>query len=158
MKKYLTGVGVVLIMAGVWAVQAQKPQERKKIVYKGKTYLQDAQYAHNSRISKKAFDSLLAYGLVVRDSLNREYQAARYTFTYAERGVFEDSTGKLRIMTDYYSTESFAGKLPPEWLQPIRDRSKAGDTAFFFEVIYYQPGDTTRKQYHSEPLKLILTD
>jgi hypothetical protein len=156
MKKYLIGLMMIGIVFSTLAFQVQKkPVEKKKIVHKGKTYLFNG--TSNGSISKKMFDSLLNYNLVARDTQNREHPVIQYTFTYAERGAYEDSTGKLRIMTDYYSVESEKGKLPDYWINSIRERSKAGDTAMFYEVLStYQ--DSLRTRFYSEPLKLIITD
>jgi hypothetical protein len=156
MKKYLIGLIMTGIIFGTLAFQVQKkPVEKKKIVHKGKTYLFNGM--GNGKISKKMFDSLLDYNLIARDTQNREHPVIQYTFTYAERGAYEDSTGKLRIMTDYYSMDSEKGKLPDYWARSIKERSKAGDTAMFFEVLStYQ--DSLRTRFYAEPLKLIITD
>lgn len=138
------------------AFQAKKkPDGKKKIVHKGKTYLMNG--TGSGTISKRLFDSLINFNLMSRDTQNREHPVVQYTFTYAERGIFEDSTGKLKIMTDYYSVESDKGKLPEYWLRNIRERSKEGDTAMFFEVLSTY-GDSLRTRFYTEPLKLIITE
>lgn len=156
MKKYLIGLIMTGVTFGTLAFQVQKkPVEQKKIVHKGKTYLFNG--IGNGKISKKLLDSLLNYNLIARDTQNREHPVIQFTFTYAERGAYEDSTGKLRIMTDYYSIESEKGKLPDFWMRNLRERSKAGDTAIFSEVLStYQ--DSLRTRFYTEPLKLIITD
>lgn len=156
MKKYLIGLIMTGIIFSTLAFQMQKkPAEKKKIVHKGKTYLFNG--IGNGKISKKLLDSLLNYNLIARDTQNREHPVIQFTFTYAERGAYEDSTGKLRIMTDYYSIESEQGKLPDFWMRNFRERSKAGDTAIFSEVLStYQ--DSLRTRFYAEPLKLIITD
>lgn len=160
MTKHITGICVAIILCCVWAVQAQKSQPqsqaRKKVVYKGRSFLQGGQYG-DGRIPKRVFDSLIAYALVSKDSLQQEHTVDYFMFSYAERGAFEDSTGKLRVMTDYYATASDKGKLPPDWLSSIRERSKAGDTASFYNIVYYSK-DTTKGPVHSAPIKLIITD
>lgn len=156
MKKYLIGLIMTGIVLGTLAFQVQKkPAEQKKIVHKGKTYLFNGM--SGGKISKKMFDSLLNYNLIARDTQNREHPVIQYTFTYAERGAYEDSTGRLRIMTDYYSIGSEKGKLPDFWMRNLKERSKAGDTAIFSEVLStYQ--DSLRTRFYAEPLKLIITD
>ena len=156
MKKYLIGLIMTGIIFGTLAFQVQKkPVEKKKIVHKGKAYLFNGM--GSGKISKKMLDSLLNYNLIARDTQNREHPVIQFTFTYAERGAYEDSTGKLRIMTEYYSIESEQGKLPDFWMRNLRERSKAGDTAIFSEVLStYQ--DSLRTRFYAEPLKLIITD
>lgn len=159
MKRYLVGAVIVSIMACVVAVQAQNRGQqpaKKKVVFQGKTFLSGGQFG-TGKISKKMFDSLLGYGLVAKDTQNVLRPVISFTFSYAERGVYEDSTGKPGIMTDYYSVESHNGRIPETWLKNLRERSKRGDTATFNEVLAsYQ--DSTRKRFHTEPLKLIITD
>jgi hypothetical protein len=156
MKKYLIGLIMTGIVFCTLAFQVQKkPVEKKKIVHKGKTYLFNGM--GSGKISKKMFDSLINYNLIARDSQNREHPVIQFTFTYAERGAYEDTTGKLRIMTDYNSIESEQGKLPDFWTRNLKERSKAGDTAIFSEVLStYQ--DSLRTRFYAEPLKLIITD
>lgn len=156
MKKYLIGLIITGAIFSTLAFQAQKkPVDQKKIVHKGKTYLFNG--IGNGKISKKMFDSLLDYNLIARDTQNREHPVIQYTFTFAERGVYEDSTGKLRIMTDYNSIESEKGKLPDFWIRNLKTRIKAGDTAMFSEVLstYH---DSLRTRFYAEPLKLVITD
>lgn len=156
MKKYLIGLIMTGIIFGTLAFQVQKkPIEKKKVVHKGKTYLLNG--TGSGKISKKMFDSLISYNLIARDSQNREHPVIQFTFTYAERGAYEDTTGRLRIMTDYNSIESEQGKLPDFWMRNLKERSKAGDTAIFSEVLStYQ--DSLRARFYAEPLKLIITD
>jgi hypothetical protein len=153
MKKYLTGLIVGIIVFSTLAFQA--PRGSKKVSYKGKAYLADG--TGSGKISKRAFDSLLNFSLIARDSQNKEHLVSQYVFTYAERAVYEDSTGKLQIMTDYYSIESDKGKLPEYWLRSLKERTKAGDTAIYSEIISNY-SDTQRTKFYVPPLKLIITD
>lgn len=156
MKKHVIGLSIISIVFGVLIAHAQKPGEKKKIVYKGTSYLFGGQYG-NGRISKKAFDSLIGYGLVAKDTSGQLHPVSRFTFVYAERGAYEDSTGKLRIMADYYSVESDAGKLPEFWIKSLKERTKRGDTAFFSEI-WAPYTDSAKAHFRAEPLRLIITD
>ncbi|RYZ35757.1 MAG: hypothetical protein EOP49_33205 [Sphingobacteriales bacterium] len=155
MNKYLTGIIAGGIIFCALAFQApRRPGNPNKIVHKGKAFLANGQTS--GTISKRAFDSVLAYGLFAKDSANNEHPVVQYTFTYAERGAYEDSTGRLKIMTEYYSMDSDKGKLPDFWVKSIKDRTKGGDTATFVEIMsVYQDGKT---RFYAEPIKLILTD
>ncbi|MFT4062268.1 MAG: hypothetical protein QM642_07930 [Edaphocola sp.] len=157
MKKITAWAVLGLLAIGSWAFQANKEQtSKKKVVFKGTTFLADGVHG-NGTIGKTAFDSLLHFGLTSRDSANNLHLVASFTFGYAERGAYEDSTGTLRIMTDYYSVESEGGRLPPEWVAGILDRTKEGDTATFFDVVASY-ADTGGAKYHSKPLKLIIKE
>lgn len=157
MRKYVLPVLVAgVVFAGSLVQAQQKSPQKKKIVHKGKACLADGKTGTGA-ISKAAFDSLVAYPLIARDTQGREHKVLSYAFSYAERGLFEDSTGKLKIMTDYYATESEKGKLPEFWLKNIRERSKAGDTVYF-DLIISNYTDTGRSYFYAEPFKLVITD
>lgn len=156
MRKYLTGAGIIGISLIVAVSTAQKPQAPKKVVYKGKAYLAGGTI-RSGKISKKQFDSLIALPLIAKDTTNAERSVSSFSFTYAERGVYEDSTGTPRIMTDYYATESEQGKLPVSWVTQIRSRTKEGDTVFYLNVMGIYP-DSLHSRFHAEPIKLVLTE
>ena len=158
MRKYVLPILVLGIVLAFSLVHAQQKPLKKKIVHKGKAFLADGKTgAGTTVISKVAFDSLIAYPLIARDTLGRDHKVLNFSFSYAERGLFEDSTGKLKIMTDYYATESEQGKLPEFWLKNIRERSKGGDTAYF-DLIIANYTDTGRSFFYVEPIKLIITE
>ncbi len=100
---------------------------------------------------------MIAYPLIAKDTQGVEHRVINFSFGYAERGLFEDSTGKLKIMTDYYATESEQGKLPEFWIKNIRERSKAGDTAYF-DLIMANYTDTGKSYFYAEPIKLLITE
>lgn len=156
MKKYLivSAVAGIMLLAGLG--QAQQRPSKEKVVFKGKTYLKGGQIGSGT-VSKKDLVSLLQDGPVVRDSLGKEHAVILFTFTYAERGVFEDSTGRPVIMTDYYSIESDNGKIPDGWFRLLQQRLKKGDTATFSNVLSFFD-DQKRTRFHAEPLKLIVGD
>lgn len=156
MRKYLTGSGIIGISLMVAVSTAQKPQAPKKVVYKGKAYLAGGNIS-GGKISKKQFDSLIAFPLIAKDTTNADRSVSSFTFTYAERGVYEDSTGKPRIMADYYTTEGEQGKLPAGWVEQIRSRTKEGDTVFYLHVMGTYP-DSLHTRFPAEPIKLILTE
>jgi hypothetical protein len=154
MKKYIIGLGIIGMSVGILVAQTQKPP--KKVSFKGKSYLYGGMIS-GGKISKSVFDSLIAYPLVASDTANNMREVVRFMFTYAERGLYEDSTGRPRIMTEYYYTEGIKDKLPEDWVPVIRKRSKAGDTALFYDITAAYP-DTLHKRFYTEPIKLIITD
>jgi hypothetical protein len=157
MKKYLG----ILLLSGLtltlFSFQQEKPKEqKKKIVYKGSTFLAGGIYG-NGKIPAKVFDSLVRLPLISKDSANVTHPVIEYSFTYAERGAYEDSTGKLQIMTDYFTTISDKGLLPDYYLNSLKDRIKYGDTVYYSEVIG-RLSDSLGSHYYSTPIKLILTE
>lgn len=159
MKKYFLGIACLGLASIVFMAQAQQNKQAKpakKIVYKGKTFLNDG-ITGNGTITKANFDALLNKNLLSKDSNNILRPVNFFVFMYAERGLYEDSTGKLKIMTDNYSLQCDNGKLPEDWIKNIRQRSKAGDTAYFNNI--RASFDSIGKyHFYSEPLKLIITD
>ncbi len=155
MKKYLG----ILLLGGCTLTLLSFQQEKPKVkrpVYKGKTFLAGGIYG-NGTIPAKVFDSLMKQPLVSIDSNNISHPVTDFSFTYAERGAYEDSTGTLKIMTDYFTITSENGKLPDYYINSLKDRVKYGDTVFYNEVVG-RFSDTGHTRYLSAPIKIILTE
>ena len=155
MKKYL---GILLLggcIITLASFQQQKPKD-KKPTYRGKTFLAGGVYG-NGKVPAKVFDSLMKLPLVSVDSANISHPVTEFSFTYAERGAYEDSTGTLKIMTDYFSVSSEKGLLPDYYINSLKDRVKYGDTVYYNEVIG-RFADSLGTKYMSAPIKIILTD
>jgi hypothetical protein len=156
MKKYFSIALIGLISATWWMSQAQSqkgnPTKPPKTVFKGKTFLSGGTIS-SGKISKKMFDSLIALPLYSQDTAGNLNRVNEFTFTYAERGIFEDSTGKERIMTDYFNQYCEKGVLPEDWLRYVRERSKFGDSAIFQNII-----SNNGANYHSQPLRLLIVE
>ncbi len=156
MKHYikLLVLGAVLIVFSNSFAQQNK-NAKKKVVYKGKSFLADGTGSGNIPVEK--FKSLLDKGLIARDTAEVNHPVHAFIFMYAERGVFEDSTGKLRIMSDNFSLPCDDGKLPDYWVKGIKEKSKAGDTVLYSNILSSYD-DSGKKHFYAEPLKLILTE
>ncbi|KAA5532458.1 hypothetical protein F0919_16860 [Taibaiella lutea] len=155
MKKYPGILLLTITLFAAFSFQTNPAAKKKKIDFKGSTFLAGG-LAGNGKISAKEFESLMKQPLVSKDSQGVLHAVASYSFTYAERGAYEDSTGTLRIMTDYYTAESENGKLPEYYVNSLKERIKYGDTVYYFDVMA-SVADTGAARYHSLPLKLILT-
>lgn len=155
MKKYFAGM-LALSIAFIAILGHAQNDKNKKNVYKGKTLWSDG-VTGTGKISKQLFDSMLDQRLVALDSAGNKHPVLFHLFMYAERGLFEDSMGKLRIMTDHYILQCDNGKLPQDWVTNLRQRSKAGDTVYYNNVISSYD-DSGRYHFYSEPLKLIITE
>jgi len=157
MKKYFGTLLLAVSLFALYSFQSRQTGDKKpaKIVFKGTTFLSGGT-AGNGKISAAAFESMMKLPLVSKDSSGNLHKVVSFSCTYAERGAYEDSTGTLRIMTDYYSAESDNGKLPDYYVNGLKDRIKYGDTVYYFNV-QAAVADTGKATYHSLPVKLILT-
>lgn len=146
-----------MLLAGtagmLWAQQQKAPAKEDR---KGQTYLSDKTTA-NGNISVDNFHKLIAEPVWVKDSAGNFYPVASFTYTYAERGIFEDETGKEFISTDYLSSHC-KDKLDKGMANDMHYRAKPGDTAYIEQVMYMLP-DKNGKQsaVQAQGIKLILT-
>ena len=130
--------------------------EPKKIVHKGTTYLADGTI-NGGTISKRKFDSLIALPVISRDTSGVDRSVVEFVFSYAERALYEDSTGRPLVMTDHFSTPCPGGKLPDDWVKIIREKSKKGDTVYIEEVMAAYP-DKLHTRFYTTPIKLVITE
>lgn len=145
-----------MLVARAQKLQQKPQQQKKKVTFRGISYLYGGLIT-SGQISKKMFDSLIAYPLVAKDSTMQDQPVLQFHFSYSERGVYEDSTGTPRIMTDHYHTESVKGKIPDDWVMSMRNRSKRGDTAIFYDILA-ACGDSLKGRFYAQPIKLVITD
>jgi hypothetical protein len=157
MKKRIIPVLLLLGLSYGLLAQAQKsePKPKKKIIPKGEAYLAGGNIS-SGNISKQAFDSLIQLPLIAKDTQGNLRPVIDFQFSFAERALYEDSTGRPVIMTDYYSVACPDGKLPAEWIKMLHERAKNGDTVYVDEIMSYYP-DTKNTRFYTKPLKLIIT-
>lgn len=136
----------------IWAQQAQK--ERKS--YTGTAFLDD-KVTSTGKISVADFLKLLDKPLWVKDKRdNSMHPALVFVYTYAERAMYEDETGKPMIVTDYLST-NVKGTVDTTTMFEMKYRAKAGDTAFFESIEFFNNDQKDKQGQAAEPIKLILT-
>lgn len=74
-------------------------------------------------------DSLLKEHLFIKDAkTNKLTPVLGFELLYAERGLFEDSTGRPIIITEYYQTQSASDTVAAYFLRSLNEMYKAGDT------------------------------
>lgn len=142
MNKQFHIVWVCLIFFIGMTTMSMAPDEGKKNAIKTVTpYLGYSDY-NGGIIPKKVFDSLLRRGVTARDSTGMAYKVVEFTFGYGERNLYEDSTGKLVILTDYVSEICTGDTLSTIFQNYVfRDnRTKGGDTAYFDRIKVQVPG------------------
>ena len=142
------------LIAIVLIARAQKPEEKKPAskpkpvpVYAGTTGLS------GGSVAKSTFDELVRQKFTSKDSLGKSYVVDGFVLTYAERGYYEDSVGKLMILTDYLSEVCYGDTLTKFLRNILIDRTKKGDTVIF-DQITVRAADG--KGLHGKPMKFVI--
>ena len=155
-------INIVLTMAmlavsfDLMAQQVKKEDDGKAKVSAPKVihaYLGQSAYSSGT-ISKRDFDTYLKQGLSAKDSMDNSYKVKAFTFTYAERNLYEDSIGNLMILTDYLSEFCSGDTVTTAISNNIYYKTKPGDTAYFDNIKVALPDG---KRINATPIKLILT-
>ncbi|WP_123985375.1 hypothetical protein [Taibaiella soli] len=131
---YIGSVALCLFSMAVWA---QKPKKEMKKPVTPPVAMKETQvYLGNSllsggEITKHQFDSLVAQGLKTDMGVGT---VSGFTFSYAERGIFEDSVGNPIERVELLSEVCKGDTLPAYLKSSLVERSKRGDTAYFEHV------------------------
>ncbi len=105
-------------------------------------------------ISKTDFDHHLKQGIVARDSAGNHYAVDGFTFSYAERNLYEDSIGNLIVLTDYLTEFCPGDSVTHAIANNIFHKTKPGDTAYIDNIKVKLPDGT---QMAAKGMKFILT-
>jgi hypothetical protein len=105
-------------------------------------------------ISKMEFDRLLKQGLTAKDSLGNTYRVDGFSFSYAERNLYEDSVGNLMMLTDYLSEFCPGDTVSPAVSNNIYYKTKPGDTAYFEQVKVALPDG---RKLPAKSMRFVLT-
>ncbi|HLU17108.1 MAG TPA: hypothetical protein VKZ76_03550 [Edaphocola sp.] len=155
MKHKLKKAGMLCLAlaAGVWMLAAQDAGPNQ---YMGETFLSD-KVTRSGNISVADFLKLMQDTLWVKDKRDGKLiPVGSFVFSYAERNLYEDETGKPFIMTDlmYANCKS---SLDSGTFVDMRYRAKPGDTAFIEEVRFLNRAQKDKISVFSSPIKLVLT-
>lgn len=85
-------------------------------------------------IKMEEFNRLLKQGLTSRDSMGNKYKVTSFGFNYAERMLYEDSVGNLKVMTDILYEYCPGDTITNNVSASIYERVKPGDTVFIDRV------------------------
>lgn len=85
-------------------------------------------------IAKAQFDSMIALPLCARDTNKNVMTLQSFEITYAERGLYQDSTGLPIIFTDYISDRFKGNQITKYWIDLFKERSYKGDTVYIDNV------------------------
>lgn len=118
------------------AAQDDKNKEKQPRVYpKYPVFLGKSDISGGDvTVTKMEFDSLLKQGLTAKDSAGNPLKFHGFMFTYGERNLYEDSVGKLMILTDLLAEYCPGDTLTRNITNTIFERSKRGDTAYIDNV------------------------
>jgi hypothetical protein len=140
-----------------YGLLAQKAKEKgsavtttPKIVH---AYLGRSDY-NRGEISKRAFDSLLKQGITARDAEGNLFKVNGFTFGYGERNLYEDSVGKLMVLTDFFSEYCPGDTVTRAVSLNIYYKTKPGDTAYFDNI---KVGLPDGGQVGTKSMKFVLT-
>ena len=137
--------GLIAVCIASWAQQAKKKTTK---VFMPPVYLGNSGYTGGA-IRKAEFDQLLKQGLQAHDSLGNKYRIVGFDFSYAERNLYEDSSANLVLLADFSSEYCTGDTISSDISQStedkpsLYDRTKAGDTAYFSNILLTTcPGNT----------------
>lgn len=149
-------LSIPLLLAGLFVLfSAQTKKEH--LEEDGYVLFSDGRYTDS--ISVEKFLINMGKPLSVVNNANDTYSVVNYRFSYAERGLYEDPTGKPFIDAEYL-TGFYESKMDTPMLMEMFRRAKPGDTAYIEEVKYIVPAKTKGAKpfvYKSKPLKIFLT-
>jgi hypothetical protein len=94
-------------------------------------------------VPREQLAEMLRQGVTAHDSTGKQFQVAGFEFNYAERMLYEDSTGNLMVVVDYLSEYCPGNKLSEGISASIYDRLKPGDTVYIERVSLIRPGGGT---------------
>jgi hypothetical protein len=136
MKKGLSYiVASALLLSGVLVSTRATGDKKSKGIPSITPYLSQSGFS-GGLIPKKVFDSLMKQGITARDSSGTIYKVVEFTFGYGERNIYEDSVGRLTVLTDYFSEICHGDTLSTTFKNFIfkDNRTKHGDTAYFDKI------------------------
>ena len=156
LKKLVWGIAAVTVAFSVYAQKpaVKKPAAKSKLVVPSvATYLANTSMS-GGMIGKRTFDSLIRRGISARDSAGKAWKVQGFQFTYAERGIYEDSVGNAIMTTDYLTEYCFGDTLSRNISLILPSKTKPGDTVFVERVKVIRPagGEAVGK-----PMRFILT-
>jgi hypothetical protein len=134
-KHYLL-IGIVAhsLTALTAGAQADKKQATEKQQQQA-AMLDTAYLGHSTltggTIPKKTFDSLALQGITISNAMG---QVKGFSFSYAERNLYEDSIGNSIILVDLLSEYCPGDSLSAAVRKTLSARTKKGDTAYFDNI------------------------
>ena len=95
-------------------------------------------------IDKDQFVKLVGLPLCAKDSAMNYCKVISFDLTYAERGLYQDSTGLPIVVTDYSSVSCKGDTIPKNWIATFNERGYKGDTVLIDNILAKSPDQKTR--------------
>ncbi len=138
----VTGLIVLLLVVQLNAQQKKAMPETKVAtgtnVAKKKGFRPDVYLgngtANGGKYTVPEFSALLKRGIHSQDSVGNKYKIIGFNFNYAERKLYEDSTGELAMLVDYSSEFCLGDTVSKAISETIYERLKGGDTVYIDKV------------------------
>lgn len=141
-----------ICIVAVFMVRAQKAEEKKPSP-KPKPIPVYLNGLSDGTVSKATFDAMLLQKFTSKDSVGKQYMVDGFLLTFAERNLYEDSVGKLMILTDFLSEVCYGDSLTTYLKNVLKERAKMGDTVIFDQITVR---GTDGHGLHGKPMKFII--
>lgn len=123
-----------------------------KFYYRYKAFLA-CQFSDSIGVTKQEFDGLLTQPLCAKDSAGNVHKIESFEITYAERGLYQDSTGLPIIFTDYSIEECKGDSIPVKWKSNFYENGHKGDTVSIDRILVR---GSDQKPYYCKRLKFVI--
>ncbi|MEZ5045692.1 MAG: hypothetical protein R2831_01740 [Chitinophagaceae bacterium] len=137
----------LVVFLAAWATPQQV-----KIAYAYHTFFA-CKHTDSIYVNKKDLISLSVQRLCAKDSAFTSYPIYSFDITYAERGLYQDSTGMPIVVTDYSFDKCQGDTLPMRWISIFQERAYPGDTIFIDNV---KALDKNNKSISCKGFKLVV--
>jgi hypothetical protein len=134
MKHKLFYFATLLICFSCLSFVEQNQESKGKVKYDYVALLGCTPFA-SPLMNKNDFDRISSQSFCAKDSANAIYKISAFDITFAERGLYQDSTGLPIVVTDYSSAHCTGDTIPKFWINAFKERSYKGDTIFFDNII-----------------------
>jgi hypothetical protein len=124
-----------------------------KISYKYHAFIGCSNYTDSVMLDRNTFNELISKSFCAKDSNQAILPVTSFEITYAERGLYQDSTGLPIIFTDYSSTKCVGDALPKNWIDIFNERTYKGDTIYFDHIMTKSQDN---KSHLCKPIKVVI--
>jgi hypothetical protein len=139
-------VMVGLLLLGITAYSFILPDNKQQLEAQRSKYVSylGCEATDAQPIPTQQFLSLIQKPLCVKDSAGRLCKVQQFELSYAERGLYQDSTGLPMVVTEYSGTNCKGDTIPKAWQLIFGERGYKGDTIIIDNVIATAPDNKPR--------------
>ncbi|MBU3677082.1 MAG: hypothetical protein FGM54_07890 [Chitinophagaceae bacterium] len=137
---------VGLLLVGITAYSFILPDNKKQLEAQRSKYVSylGCEATDVQAIPTQQFLRLIQKPLCVKDSAGRLCKVQQFELSYAERGLYQDSTGLPMVVTEYSGTNCKGDTIPKSWQLIFGERGYKGDTIIIDNVIATAPDNKPR--------------